>query len=174
MIVSRLQSLSFRGSWVLLIGIGLYIALQLPAEESLISNPPFKPVDRGSTRPVSQNISTQGSINERFELASIFKITGTLKFSIYDKQTNKPFWLKIGESIEGVRIESYDPEKFGIVVNQSGQREMLVLREMKQNSNVRGNMPSYNTISAIQNYPKPPPSLPEPNKLIEQLRRKKD
>lgn len=167
--------LSFQGGIrMLFLVLGLIVASQLSAEESLISNPPFKRIDRELNRPSNQKFSTQGSINQRFELAGIFNLAGNLKFSINDKQTNKPLWLRLGESIDGVRVESYNAQEFGIVMNQSGVKELLILREMKKNSNVRGSIPSYNTISAIQDYPRPPPSLPRPNRLLEELRRKKE
>ena len=159
---------------ILFVALGFGLVLQGLAEESLITNPPFKPVQRESSRPAPQNITTQGSLNQRLELASILNIGDQLRFSVHDKKTNKPMWLGIGEEIDGIRIESYDPGQSGIVVSQGGQRELLLLREMKQNSNVRNRIPAYNTITPVQNYPKPPPSLPEPNKLLEKMRNKKD
>ena len=83
-------------------------------------------------------------------------------------------WISIGETVEGIRVESYDPDKSGVVVTQGGERELLVLREMKHNSNVRSGIPAYNTITPAQNFPKPPPSLPEPGKLLEQIRKKRE
>ena len=159
----------------LLGGMILLLSIQGSAEESLITNPPFKPViDRASSRSYAQNISTQGSINQQYELASILGIGGDMKFSIHNKKTNKPIWIGMGETVEGIRVESYDPEKVGVVVAQGGDRELLTLRDMKQNSNTRTSIPAYNTITPVRNYPKPPPSLPEPGKLLEQIRKKKE
>lgn len=155
--------------------IALIFAMQGRAEESLITNPPFKPVvERASSRSYEKNISTQGSINQQYELASVLGIGGDMKFSIHNKKTNKPIWIGLGETEEGIRVESYDPEKVGVVVSQGGDRELLILRDMKQNSNARASIPAYNAIAPVQNYPKPPPSLPEPGKLLEQIRKKRE
>ena len=154
--------------------IGLTLVSLCVAEESLITNPPFKPVARENDRPAPQNIATQGSLNQRFELASILNIGGSLSFSVHDKKTNKPMWIGIGDEIDGIRIESYDSEQSGIVVSQGGQRELLLLREMKNNSNTRSGIPAYNTITPVQSYPKPPPSLPTSSKLLEDMRKKRN
>lgn len=171
-----LQSVqSFMKKSILVSFVGGFGVATLFAQESLISNPPFKQVSRGTSLPVIQNFSTQGSINERFELAGIFSIAGELKFSIHDKKNKKPLWLTLGESVEGVKLESYESTNFGVVMSQSGKQELLILREVQQNSGVKKHSPSYRNMTppSLNNYPKPPPRLPNPNKLIEQLRKQR-
>jgi len=140
--------------------------------ESLIDNPPFKTVDREENRP-QENIATQGSLNERFVLSGFYDDGTVVKFSIQDQKNSKPYWVTVGETFEGVKVDSWDGDKMGVVLTQGGKKEMLVLRDVKSSKGSRPIAPMFNPVknNAPTTYPSPPPSLPKPTQLMEKLRR---
>jgi hypothetical protein len=163
-------------SWI---GVGVCFAgfsLGAISQEdlSLIERPPFRIPHRASDAPQPADVPSEGSINQRFSLAGVLDAGDGMRFSVHDRQKNKPFWLAIGESVEGVTVESWDPQKSGIVMNQSGRRELVALREPQRDSGARqraqvSSQPGGN-FNPSHNFPKPPPNLPRPEKLLEQLR----
>lgn len=184
MIISRVQALAARlcmavnrglqqavlGAFALAIIASMNLNGQ---EESLVLNPPFKTVDRGASRDTSVPVATQGSLNERFEFSGYFDDGSEVKFSIRDQRNSKPYWVGIGERIEGIQVESWDPQKQGVILTENGKREMLVLKEMKRSGGNRVIAPMFNPVApkAPTTYPSPPPSLPKPTQLMEKLRR---
>ncbi len=150
--------------------VGTVVAVS--GAESIIERPPFKTVDKESSEP-TENIATQGSLNERFQFSGFFDTGSNLKFSIQDQKSSKPYWVSIGESIEGVKVESWDAEKLGVVLSERGKKEMLVLKEVKTGASTRPMPQMYNPVRSMAptTYPSPPPSLPKPTQLMEKLRR---
>jgi len=171
---SGMTVLCFRRAriWALIFAGHLAAVLSLAGAESLIDHPPFKPVERSDSRPV-ETIATQGSLNERFQFSGFFEGTEGVKFSIQDQKNSKPYWVSLGESMDGVKVESWDPEKLGVVLSQGGKKEMLVIKELKTGASTRPIPPMYNPVpqNVPTTYPSPPPSLPKPTQLMEKLRR---
>ena len=150
----------------------IFVGNGLQAAESLIDNPPFKTVDRGEVKP-EETIATQGSLNERFVLSGFYDDGATVKFSIQDQKNSKPYWIAVGETFEGVKVDSWDAEKYGVVLAQGGKKEMLILRDVKSTRSARPVAPMFNPVKTQvpTTYPSPPPSLPKPTQLMEKLRR---
>jgi hypothetical protein len=147
--------------------------LQADGELSLVERPPFRAPSRIEMSSAASQVATEGSINQRLAFAGMLHAGGVQRFSVYDKAKNRPFWVAIGESVEGVKVEAFDATQNGLVVSEDGKKEMLVLRESKSGSgspNARANLPNHPAMTGIQNYPKAPPNLPRPEKLLEQLR----
>jgi hypothetical protein len=140
--------------------------------ESLILNPPFRTAERQETRPV-ETIATQGSINERFVLSGFFDDGSEMRFSIRDQRSAKPHWVVVGDFIEGVRVEAWDADKMGVILSQDGKRELVMLRQPTNQSFNRPMPQMFNPMptQAPTTYPSPPPTLPKPSQLMEQLRR---
>jgi hypothetical protein len=145
--------------------------------ESLILNPPFKIVETRQER--RTNYATSGTINDRFELAGVFDVSGVQRFSIHDKQSKKPYWVEIGQVFEGVEVLSYDAMNSGVVLSMGGRTEMISLRDIDNDPRRYNPMGTINSIrasantSSMKSYPKPPSNLPDPKKLLEQIRKEK-
>lgn len=160
------------------LGIGsAFFSVLCVADESLIVRPPFKAEETTSSLQTVSNVPTEGSINQTYELSGIMSIAGELKFSIYNKRDRFSEWLAEGESLEGLRIESFDSEKQGVVVSKGGKQEMLQIRDLVGSTQLVPKTTT-NPITVQRNpnlkYPKPPPNLPKTRDLIEQLRNRKN
>lgn len=143
------------------------------AAESLIDNPPFKTVDRGGPTKPAETVATQGSLNERFQLSGVFDDGTVVKLSIQDRKGSKPYWVSLGETFEGIKVDSWDPEKMGVILSQAGNKEMLLMKEVKIGASNRPVAPMFNPAPTLvpTTYPSPPPSLPKPTQLMEKLRK---
>jgi len=144
---------------------------------SLIKRPPFQVRASREITTVRSNVPTEGSINQQFELSGIFDIGQVTKFSIQDKTKNgESRWISLGETWNGLEVESFDATTKGVVVSMGSRTEMLKLRKMEEHSGVGIRSRSLNNASNASNrvFPQPPPPPPKASKLLEQLRNRKN
>lgn len=188
MIGSRMQSF-FR--WFR-IGIGCACAAGLASGavasaqdrmQSLLDRPPFRAKDDSVVIPESL-IPTQGAINKRFEFTGIFESVGMIKVSIRDSESGRGYWLAPGQSIEGFRLESYEPVRRSVVISQSGRMEMVKLKEnqpytgspafdpqvLNPNRFQLPNRPGLPSATPNRGVPNVPPKMPMPPSMVDQLR----
>ena len=154
--------------------------------QSLLDRPPFKARNEGVAIPESL-IPTQGAINQRFEFTGIYESSGNVKVSIRDSESGRGYWLSPGQSIEGFRLESYEPVRRSVVISQSGRMEMLKLKEIQPytgspafdpqvlnpNRFQLPNRPGLPSVSPNRGAPSVPPKMPMPPSMVDQLRKTK-
>lgn len=167
---------TIRGSFIcVLIAVVPGSSLLNAANESLILRPPFQAPAVSASTPVVNNVPTSGSINQKYQLAGVFDDGQNMRVSIHEKQQNgKSFWLSVGETQDGLSVESYDRESRGVVVSMGGKQELLKLRESNVNTSAVGRPRVYQPAGGNTNlnFPKTPPPPPEASKLLEQLRKR--
>ena len=89
-----------------------------PASQStsnLITNNPFVPKNNGSLNkpknpPGPQSIANKSQVLQKYlQFKSIAIINKKKYYSIFNKRTNKSFWISEGETVENFRVTSYNP-----------------------------------------------------------------
>lgn len=128
----------------LLIGL---LVFQLPAiviadtgnSSNLISNNPFVPAQAKSntiiknptrpTRTPSNNTTkkTTGVLSKYLQFKSVAIINNKKYFSVFNRRTNKSFWLPENQSIESFRVTSYDPATQSITISDGINSEQITI-----------------------------------------------
>jgi hypothetical protein len=99
------------------------------AAANLDTNSPFLPPGYGQQRtaPPKKPPTTNSRLQRELEFRGIVQLNGTFRFSLFHKKENKSYWIKLNESVSGIRINSFNPDNNSIVVNMGGQDESLTL-----------------------------------------------
>ena len=85
------------------------------ATSNLITNNPFVPKNNGSLNkpknpPGPQSIANKSQVLQKYlQFKSIAIINKKKYYSIFNKRTNKSFWISEGETVENFRVTSYNP-----------------------------------------------------------------
>ena len=85
------------------------------ATSNLITNNPFVPKNNGSLNKAKSPTGPQSTANKSqvlqkyLQFKSIAIINKKKYFSIFNKRTNKSFWISEGETVENFRVTSYNP-----------------------------------------------------------------
>ncbi|ADE54662.1 hypothetical protein [Coraliomargarita akajimensis] len=143
---------------------GLSFGVLLHAEDpnkQLKENSPFLPEGHGKKTEPAKPVVTNGPVAKQLEFRGLMKLGGQYSFSLFDKRSNKGYWLKQGKSEDGIRIDSYDSKGMSVMVNFNGRSERLTLISASDAPmNVTVNRPSSKpTASNANKKPVIPPGL---------------
>jgi hypothetical protein len=117
------------------------------ALDSLLRNSPFMPL----AAPVVE--APPSNQLDRYELRGVSSLGGTAMFSVFDNATGRSFWLRQGDTVEGISVQHYDPGSEAVTLAGSGQTKRLQLKEAQ-------------IVTMATPPPQPtmqvPPSMPQP------------
>lgn len=108
----------------------LMLCASLSASSTLENKNPFLPP--GHNKPVVQApppVQTNGPLSRELELRGVVEIDGVYKLSMFNKNEQKGYWIKVGEKKEGIYITAFDLDNMAVTVNQNGRSERLSLME---------------------------------------------
>ena len=98
---------------------------------NLITNNPFVPKNNGSlnkaTNPQGpQSIANKSQVLQKYlQFKSIAIINKKKYFSIFNKRTNKSFWITEGETVENFRVTYYNPTSNTISITDGINTEII-------------------------------------------------
>lgn len=98
---------------------------------NLITNNPFVPKNNGSLNkaknpPGPQSIANKSQVLQKYlQFKSIAIINKKKHFSIFNKRTNKPFWITEGETVENFRVTYYNPTSNSISITDGINTEII-------------------------------------------------
>lgn len=101
------------------------------ATSNLITNNPFVPKNNGSlNKPKNptgpQSIANKSQVLKKYlEFKSIAIINKKKYFSIFNKRTNKAFWISEGETVENFRVTYYNPTSNTISITDGINTEII-------------------------------------------------
>ena len=101
------------------------------ATSNLITNNPFVPKNNGSlNKPKNptgpQSIANKTQVLQKYlQFKSIAIINKKKYFSIFNKRTNKAFWISEGESVENFRVTYYNPRSKEISITDGINTEII-------------------------------------------------
>lgn len=101
------------------------------ATSNLITNNPFVPKNNGSlNKPKNptgpQSIANKSQVLQKYlQFKSIAIINKKKYFSIFNKRTNKPFWITEGETFENFRVTYYNPTSNTISITDGINTEII-------------------------------------------------
>ena len=101
------------------------------ATSNLITNNPFIPKNNGSlNKPKNptgpQSIANKSQVLKKYlEFKSIAIINKKKYFSIFNKRTNKAFWISEGETVENFRVTYYNPTSNTISITDGINTEII-------------------------------------------------
>jgi len=110
--------------------VSLALVLPLTASSTLESKSPFLPPDHNkktvvAPKPVQQN----GPISREIEFRGVVELNGNYQFSLFNKTDQKGYWIKQGDSKEGISVSSFDLSSMSVTISQNGRSERLTLME---------------------------------------------
>lgn len=115
-------------------GLTLSFALTLSSictlsAETLESKNPFLPPGYGKEAPVQkvEPVVQNGPISREVEFRGIVQLDGVYQFSVFNKSSQKGYWLRENESEDGISIRSFDAESMSITLQMNGRSERLTL-----------------------------------------------
>ena len=103
------------------------------ATSNLITNNPFIPKNNGSlNKPKNpsgpQSLTNKSPVLQKYlEFKSIAIINKKKYFSIFNKRTNKAFWIPEGETVENFRVSYYDPKNNTISISDGINTEIITI-----------------------------------------------
>jgi|GEM_PF-3767591 len=122
----------FNGS--ITVGCALLSATPVHAESDLIKNPPFLPQNWGEqteTMPKSIEVAPPPTVNQlphEIEFRGVFQVgNGQPKFNIFDKKTQRGFWLTLNEPNERFRVTQYHKASGTVTLLTGGRSETMVI-----------------------------------------------
>lgn len=101
------------------------------ANSNLITNNPFVPKNNGSLNkpknpPGPQSIANKSQVLQKYlQFKSIAIINKKKYFSIFNKRTNKSFWITEGETVENFRVTYYNPTSNTISITDGINTEII-------------------------------------------------
>ncbi len=101
------------------------------ATSNLITNNPFVPKNNGSLNkpknpPGPQSIANKLQVLQKYlQFKSIAIINKKKYFSIFNKRTNKSFWITEGETVENFRVTFYNPTSSTISITDGINTEII-------------------------------------------------
>lgn len=111
-------------SRVLLLGAAASLAfagVSTRAAETSAPRNPFLPANNAGT--------PAATAHETIEFAGVSKVGKTTHLIFHDKTLKKNRWIGLGETVEGISVLKYDPEREQVVVKINGAEKTLVLRK---------------------------------------------
>lgn len=115
-------------------------AIQIPTVEpqaprsNLITNNPFVPKNSGSLNQPKKNPTQPKSINNKqqvlqkyLQFKSIAIINKKKYFSIFNKRTNKSFWISENETVDNFRVTNYNRMNNAIIISDGINTETLTI-----------------------------------------------
>ena len=106
-------------------------AFHSKATSNLITDNPFVPKNNGSlNKPKNptgpQSIANKTQVLQKYlQFKSIAIINKKKYFSIFNKRTNKAFWISEGESVENFRVTYYNPRSKEISITDGINTEII-------------------------------------------------
>ena len=101
------------------------------ATSNLITNNPFVPKNNGSLNKAKnptgpQSIANKSQVLQKYlQFKSIAIINKKKYFSIFNKRTNKAFWISEGETVENFRVTYYNPTSNTISITDGINTEVI-------------------------------------------------
>ena len=101
------------------------------ATSNLITNNPFVPKNNGSLNKAKnptgpQSIANKSQVLQKYlQFKSIAIINKKKYFSIFNKRTNKSFWISEGETVENFRVTYYNPTNNTISITDGINTEII-------------------------------------------------
>ena len=98
---------------------------------NLITNNPFVPKNNGSLNkpknpPGPQSIANKSQVLQKYlQFKSIAIINKKKYFSVFNKRTNKSFWISEGETVENFRVTYYNPTSNTISITDGINTEII-------------------------------------------------
>jgi hypothetical protein len=89
--------------------------------QTLVANSPFAAAGGGS--------GSAGARAEAYELAGSTSQDSQVSVCIFDRQNKRSEWIAVGDTIDGIRVVSYDAASDAAVVTVNGTRKDLVMRK---------------------------------------------
>jgi len=104
-----------------------------PARAALADSNPFLPPGYGDEEAEKQKPKKEQPKPERasrnLELRGLVEIDGEHWASIFDKQKKTSYWLKSGQSEEGLSVRQVNPDDRSLIVSYRGRTEQLRLNQ---------------------------------------------
>ena len=108
-------------------------SLPTPSQSTsnLITNNPFVPKNNGSLNKAKNLTGPQSTANKSqvlqkyLQFKSIAIINKKKYFSIFNKRTNKAFWISEGETVENFRVTYYNPTSNTISITDGINTEII-------------------------------------------------
>ena len=98
---------------------------------NLITNNPFVPKNDGSLfkakNPIGpQSVANKSQVLQKYlQFKSIAIINKKKYFSIFNKRTNKSFWISEGKAVENFRVTDYNPRSNSISITDGINTEII-------------------------------------------------
>jgi hypothetical protein len=89
--------------------------------QTLVGNSPFMPAGKGG--------GAAAAANEAYELAGSAVFGADVSVCIYERQAKRSQWIAVGDTVDGVRVVSFDPANDMAVVSVLGANKELSLRK---------------------------------------------
>ncbi len=116
------------------------IAIPEESTSNLITNNPFVPKNKSTLNPSSkkptgpQSIANKaGTLQKYLEFKSIAIINKKKYFSIFNKRTNKSFWIPESETVETLRVSNYNPTSNSITITDGINTETIAISDANDN-----------------------------------------
>ncbi len=106
-----------------------------------------------------------GPIAKQLEFKGLINLAGTYRFSIFNKQNQRSYWLTQGQNQDGIAISSFNADAQTVVVTMNGRSEQLTLMSASDAPlPVRSSMPTKPSSASANKQPNAlPPGLPSNN-----------
>lgn len=147
--------------------LSLGLASSMYASKDLKEDSPFLPPGYLSKEasppppPPQQN----GPIAKQLEFKGLINFSGTYRFSIFNKQNQRSYWLTQGQNQDGIGISSFNVDTQTVVVTMNGRSEQLSLMSASDAPlPVKTSMPTQPSKATASKQPNIlPPGLPTNN-----------
>jgi hypothetical protein len=110
--------------------------------QTLVSNSPFAAVGGGA--------GSASARAEAYELAGSTSLGSQVSVCIFERQNKRSEWITVGETVDGVRVVSYDATNDSAVVTIDGTRKDLTMRKDTVASSGSTYNPSVVPVSNVQ------------------------
>lgn len=107
---------------------GMALVCTAHASQDLKENSPFLPPGYNTTEaapPPPPQVN--GPIAKQLEFKGLINLAGTYRFSIFNKQNQRSYWLTQGQDQDGIGISSFNADTQSVVVSMNGRTEQLSL-----------------------------------------------
>lgn len=108
--------------------MSLTFASSLQAK-SLESDSPFLPPGYSTEEAPKKTpvVAAPGQISREIEFRGVIQMGGNYQFSIYDKKTQRGYWIRAGSNQEGIGVNNFNPADMSVNVTKSGRSERISL-----------------------------------------------
>ncbi len=159
-ISTALRTLVLASAGLVAMGVAL-------AAKDLKTDSPFLPpgYNTPTAAPAPPPPQVNGPLAKQLEFKGLINLGGTYRFSIFNKQTQRSYWLTQGESQEGISINNFNADSQSVVVSMNGRSEQLSLMSASDAPlPVKTSMPTQPSKATASKQPNIlPPGLPTNN-----------